>query len=105
MAQTGQYQCQGSPTCGEGLPYVLARHQQHMKRVLAFSAVNLSLVARALTWNVDIITIISYIAMRLAITPEVAKELWAALRMHMKCSWWIKIGDSTFIAGTIRLDG
>eukprot|EP00972_Heterocapsa_arctica_P069030 10200557-Heterocapsa_arctica.AAC.1 len=38
------------------------------KQILAFSAVNLSLVARALTLNVYIITIISYIAMRLAVT-------------------------------------
>eukprot|EP00972_Heterocapsa_arctica_P010825 1586680-Heterocapsa_arctica.AAC.1 len=97
------------------------------KRVLAFSAVNLSLVARALTWNVYIITIIPYIAMRLAVTQDVANALCNAIRMHMKCSWWIKVevlagiteclrikpcpvspiavGDSAFIAGTIRLDG
>eukprot|EP00972_Heterocapsa_arctica_P041355 6101165-Heterocapsa_arctica.AAC.1 len=65
--------------------------------------------------------------MRLAVTQEVAKELWTAFRMHMKCSWWIKVeviailtdylgikpcplspvavGDSALIAGTIRLDG
>eukprot|EP00972_Heterocapsa_arctica_P078634 11596084-Heterocapsa_arctica.AAC.1 len=65
--------------------------------------------------------------MRLAVTQDIAKELWTALRMHMKCSWWIKVeviaglseclgikpcpvspvavGDSALIAGTIRLDG
>eukprot|EP00972_Heterocapsa_arctica_P103849 15304305-Heterocapsa_arctica.AAC.1 len=98
-----------------------------MEIIFAFSAVNLSLVARPLTWNVYIITNISYIAMRLAVTQEIIKELWTALRMHVKCSWWIKVevigglteclgikpcpvspvavGDSAFIAGTIRLDG
>eukprot|EP00972_Heterocapsa_arctica_P050874 7478247-Heterocapsa_arctica.AAC.1 len=65
--------------------------------------------------------------MGLAVTQEIANELLTALRMHMKCSWWIKhevmiglteylgikpspvspiaAGDSALIAGTIRLDG